>query len=188
MDTAVIRNAALEDAPRLLEIYGYYVQNTAITFEYTVPSLEEFQGRMKNNTKRYPYLVVERDGVILGYSYATAFVGRAAYDWACELTVYVDKSAHKTGLGRMLYEAMEERLKAMGVLNMYARIGYPVVEDEYLTKNSAQFHAHMGFEEVGQFHNCGYKFDHWYNMICMEKIIGDHHSGQPRIQNYGAPL
>lgn len=80
MDNAVIRNAVLEDAPRLLEIYGYYVQNTAITFEYTVPSLEEFQGRMKNITKRYPYLVVERDGVILGYSYATAFVGRAAYD------------------------------------------------------------------------------------------------------------
>ena len=71
------------------------------------------------------------------------FVGRAAYDWAAELTIYLDHDVRRGGLGRVLYEALADRLKAMGVLNLYACIGYPQVEDEYLTKNSAQFHEHL---------------------------------------------
>ena len=62
----------------------------------------------------------------------------------------------------------------MGVLNLYACIGYPQAEDEYLTKNSAQFHEHLGFTLAGTFHNCGYKFGRWYDMIWMEKVIGEH--------------
>ena len=70
MDSINIRNAKLEDAPRILEIYTYYVENTVITFEYEVPSLEEFENRMRNTMKKYPYLVIERNGKIEGYSYA----------------------------------------------------------------------------------------------------------------------
>lgn len=96
-------------------------------------------------------------------------MGRAAYDWAAELTIYLDHDARRGGLGRVLYEALADRLKAMGVLNLYACIGYPQVEDEYLTRNSAQFHEHLGFTLAGTFHNCGYKFGRWYDMIWMEK-------------------
>lgn len=134
MSDITIRNATLADAPRILEIYAYYVEHTVITFEYNVPSLAEFEGRMRDIMKKYPYLVIERDGRIEGYSYAHAFVGRAAYDWAAELTIYLDHDARRGGLGRVLYEALADRLKAMGVLNLYACIGYPQVEDEYLTK------------------------------------------------------
>lgn len=157
MSDITIRNATLADAPRILEIYAYYVEHTVITFEYDVPSLAEFEGRMRDIMKKYPYLVIERDGRIEGYAYAHAFVGRAAYDWAAELTIYLDHDARRGGLGRVLYEALADRLKAMGVLNLYARIGYPQAEDEYLTKNSAQFHEHLGFTPAGTFHNCGYK-------------------------------
>lgn len=174
VNTVVVRNAGLEDAERILEIYAYYVKNTAISFEYDVPTLSEFQSRMVNTMKRYPYLVVEKDGIIQGYAYAGAFVGRAAYGWSCELTVYLDHRAKKCGLGRKLYEALEERLSEMGILNLYACIGYPEVEDEYLNRNSQEFHAHLGFSTVGTFHNCGYKFGRWYHMIWMEKIIGEH--------------
>jgi phosphoglycolate phosphatase-like HAD superfamily hydrolase len=73
-----------------------------------------------------------------------------------------------------LYEALEKEMKERGYLNLYACIAYPEVEDEYLTKNSAKFHAHLGYELVGKFHKCGYKFGRWYNMIWMEKIIGEH--------------
>ena len=69
----------------------------------------------------------------------------------------------------------------MGILNMYACIGYPDNEDEYLTKNSAEFHSHIGFVQVGEFHKCGYKFGRWYNMIWMEKIIGEHKKDQAPI-------
>ncbi len=111
-------------------------------------------------------------------------MGRAAYDWAAELTIYLDHDARRGGMGRVLYEALADRLKAMGVLNLYACIGYPLVEDEYLTKNSAQFHEHLGFTLAGTFHNCGYKFGRWYDMIWMEKIIGEHRPDQPDIVPY----
>ena len=169
-----IRNAGMEDAERILEIYAHYVKNTAITFEYEVPTLDEFQNRIKNTRKRYPYLVIERDGAIQGYAYAGPFVGRAAYDWSCETTIYLAPAAQKCGMGRKIYEALEDRLREMGILNLYACIGYPEQEDEYLSRNSADFHAHLGFKKVGEFHKCGYKFGRWYNMIWMEKIIGEH--------------
>ena len=170
----VIRNATTQDVYRLLEIYDYYVRNTAISFEYETPSPDEFAARMERIMSRYPYLVIERDGRIEGYAYAGIFKDRPAYDRSCEMTIYIDHALRKHGMGRMLYEAMEEKLKERGILNLYACIGYPEEEDEYLTKNSAGFHAHLGYVRVGTFHRCGYKFGHWYNMIWMEKLIGDH--------------
>ncbi len=180
----VIRDAVLEDAERILEIYDYYVKNTAITFEYKTPSLEEFKDRMKRIMRRYPYLVILKDGVIEGYAYAGPFVGRAAYDWSCEATIYLEHNAQRCGMGRMLYESLKNALKRMNILNMYACIGYPEKNDEYLTKNSADFHEHLGFVKAGEFYKCGYKFGRWYNMIWMEKIIGEHKNNQPPIIEY----
>lgn len=179
-----VRNATLTDAPRLLDIYDYYVKNTAISFEWDTPSLEEFEDRMRKIMQRYPYLVILRNEQIEGYAYARAFVGRAAYDWSCEMTIYLDHNARKCGMGRILYEALETVLREMGVLNLYACIGYPEQEDEYLTTNSADFHKHLGYVKVGQFYKCGYKFDRWYHMIWMEKIIGKHQDRQAPVIPY----
>lgn len=172
MENIVIRSVSLNDAEALLNIYAYYVKNTAITFEYDVPTLEEFKQRITNTLKKYPYLVVVKEGTILGYTYAGVFKNRAAYDWSAEVTIYLKYDAVKCGLGRMLYEALETEMKKRGFLNLYACIGYPIEEDEYLTRNSAEFHAHVGYQTVGEFHKCGYKFGRWYNMIWMEKLIG----------------
>lgn len=169
-----IRDAVLDDAAHILEIYDYYVTHTAISFEYETPSLADFRKRMDTTMRRYPYLVIETDGRIAGYAYAGPFKERAAYDHSCELSIYLDRNVHRLGLGRKLYEAIEQRLKAMGILNVYACIAFPEQDDEYLTRNSADFHSHMGFEKVGEFHQCGYKFGRWYHMIWMEKIIGKH--------------
>ena len=174
MVNIVIRSVSLNDAEALLNIYAYYVKNTAITFEYDVPTLEEFKQRITNTLKKYPYLVVVKEGTILGYAYAGVFKNRAAYDWSAEMTIYLKYDAVKCGLGRMLYEALETEMKKRGLLNLYACIGYPIEEYEYLTRNSAEFHAHLGYQTVGEFHKCGYKFGRWYNMIWMEKLIGEH--------------
>ena len=175
MSKTVIREASEEDAGRLLEIYAYYVEKTAITFEYDVPSPEEFRERIRRIRQRYPYLVIEKDGVIEGYAYAGVFKDRAAYDRSCEMTIYLDRGARGRGLGRELYEALEQELKARGFLNLYACIGYPDAPDEYLDYNSAQFHEHLGYRTVGTFHQCGFKFGRWYSMIWMEKMIGEHY-------------
>lgn len=171
----VIRSADPQDGRQILDIYAYYVLHTAVSFEKEVPTPEEFCGRIRRTLQRYPYLVAQQGDQIVGYAYAGPFVGRAAYDWSCELSIYVDPQQRRRGIGRRLYEELEQRLKAMGIRNLYACIGYPgEQEDEYLTKDSERFHQRLGFQTVGRFHRCGNKFSRWYDMIWMEKIIADH--------------
>lgn len=170
----MIRIATKQDAQALLDIYSYYVDQTAITFEYDAPSLEEFTNRILNTLKKYPYLVAEEEGKILGYAYAGAFNPRAAYDWAAEVTIYLDKSAQGKGLGKALYNALENALKLQNIINLNACIAYPEVEDQYLSQNSVQYHQHLGYSLVGQFHKCGYKFNTWYDMVWMEKYLSQH--------------
>ena len=169
----MIRSASPEDAEKLLGIYSYYVEQTAISFEYVPPSLEEFRSRIDNTLKEFPYLVIEENGIIRGYVYAGRFNGRAAYSHCCELSIYIDRDSRGKGFGRMLYEAVEKELLKKGIKNLYACIGSPVIEDEYLTDNSEKFHSHLGFSKIGEFHKCGYKFGRLYNMIYMEKLINN---------------
>lgn len=180
----MFRDARLADAARLVEIYRYYVEKTAITFEWTVPSVDEFRARMSKTMERYPYLVAVQEGKIIGYSYVSPFVGRKAYDWSVETTIYLDHHVRHQGAGKKLYAAMEDILRQMHILNLNACIGYPKVEDEYLTKNSAQFHAHLGYTLVGKFHDSGYKFGRWYDMIWMEKMLGPHADNPAEVINY----
>ena len=174
MSQITIRSAGPEDAARLSEIYAWYVENTAITFEYDAPTAEEMRRRIAHTLERYPYLVLEEEGAVRGYAYAGPLKERAAYARSCELSIYVERGFRGRGYGRMLYEALEEELGRRGILNLYACIADPVAEDETLTRNSERFHGHLGYRTVGRFHNCGYKFGRWYNMIWMEKLIGEH--------------
>lgn len=179
-----IRVATPADATELLKIYEPYVKNTAITFEYEVPSIQEFAGRIENTLKRYPYLVASINGKIMGYAYVSPFKTRAAYDWAVETSIYVSQEERGHGIGRRLYDKLEEILKKQNILNLNACIAYPEVEDEHLTKQSVQFHEHLGYRLTGEFTKCGYKFNRWYNMVWMEKLIGEHVSQQPAVKTF----
>lgn len=172
--TIRIRTATLDDAQQLLDIYTPYVINTAITFEYDVPSLEEFQNRIRNTLQKYPYIVAESSGEILGYAYTGPFVGRAAYSWGAETSIYIRDDSRKMGIGKKLYDMIEKISRAQNIFNLNACIGYPEEEDAHLTRNSVEFHAHLGFRMVGTFHKCGYKFGTWYHMVWMEKMLGEH--------------
>ncbi len=183
-ENVVIRVAAVEDAEKLLQIYAPYVINTAITFEYEVPTVQEFRKRICHILKRYPYLVAEKNGELLGFAYASAFHERAAYDWAVETSIYICMNRRKMGIGRKLHDCLEKLLKEQGILNLNACIAYPRSEDEYLTKNSVEFHTHLGYRLVGEFYQCGYKFNRWYNMVWMEKQIGEHVSNQPAVKSF----
>lgn len=168
-----IRSATVEDVEDILNVYSYYVLNTAISFEYNVPTVEEFKNRIRRTLEKYPYYVAILDNKIIGYAYAGSFVGREAYKYSSELTIYIHKNYKKQGIGNLLYQKLEEDLKQNGIKNLYACIGTPVNKaDEYLDFNSVEFHKHLGFKQVGEFHKCGYKFDRWYNMVWLEKIIG----------------
>ncbi|NJP40252.1 N-acetyltransferase [Oscillospiraceae bacterium HV4-5-C5C] len=169
-----IRTADPADAPALLAVYAPYVTDTAITFETRVPTVQTFAERIKQTLRRYPYILVSEGSKVLGYAYAGPFKERAAYTWAVETTVYLAEEAQGRGLGRQLYTVLEALLRRQGILNLNACISFPAAPDPYLTCRSADFHEHMGFRQAAYFHQCGCKFNRWYDMIWMEKILGPH--------------
>lgn len=179
-----LRVAAPEDAAALVDIYAPYVRDTAITFEYDVPSVAEFAGRIAHVLEKFPYLVAENDGEIVGYAYAGAFHPRAAYQWCVEMSVYVKQDVRRMGVGRKLYDAMETILKLQRLTNVEACIAVPGTPDAHLTMDSVRFHEKMGYRMVGAFHQCGYKFDTWYDMVWMEKHIGEHVHPQPPMLRF----
>ncbi len=180
MNTSVtIRMATKADAKEILEIYAPYVKDTAISFEYDVPSVEEFAERINNILKKYPYIVAMDNNQIIGYAYVSSFKNRVAYDWAVETTVYLRQDCRGKGVGKKLYLALEEILKRQNILNLNACIAYTSTDNTYLTNASTYFHERLGYKKVAHFTKCGYKFGNWYNMIWMEKIIGEH-SANPK--------
>lgn len=175
MDTEIkIRMARVEDAPALLEIYTPYVLETAVTFEIEPPTLEEFTARVQRILERYPYIVAEKDDMILGYAYAQAFRPRAAYSHAAETSIYVRKDLRSRGLGRRLYETLAKLLLLQNVFNMEACIAHCDPADEYVPATSRLFHTRLGFKHAGSFKNCALKFGRWYDMIWMERILATH--------------
>ena len=169
-----IVDAKEEDAEELLKIYDYYVTDTAITFELVTPSVEEFKKRIRTISTNYPYIILKKNGKAVGYAYSNVFKGREAYKYSTEVTIYLDHNSKGKGYGKILYNELEKRLKIKGIKNIYACIASPIKVDKYLNNNSEEFHNHMGYKKIGTFTQCGYKFNTWYNMIWMEKMIGNH--------------
>ena len=169
-----LRLVTAADAASLAAIYAPYVRETAISFEYEPPTVEEFTRRIEEVLEKFPYLAAVSDGEIVGYAYAHPYGVRKAYSWSVELSVYIRRDCRGLGAGRRLYEAMEVLLKAQNVTNLYALVAGVDIEDEYLTHDSQKFHAAMGYVQVGKLHKAGYKFGRWYDMITVEKIIAPH--------------
>lgn len=168
----MIRTVELKDAQALLNIYAPYVTKTAISFEYDVPSLDEFTQRIIHISKNYPYVVAEENGEILGYAYAHVFYGREAYCKSVEVSIYVDCTKKQKGIGKALYTELEHLLKAQGIEALFACIAYSEDDkDPYLTRDSIHFHQKIGYVQCGHFHRCGYKFNRCYDVVYMEKHI-----------------
>ena len=159
-----IRQATVQDIPQILRIYAPYVENTAISFEYTVPSQEAFTQRFLGITKDFPWLVWEENGEISGYAYGSRPFERAAYGWSAEASIYLSPEAQGKGIGKKLYAALEELLQKQGYKKVYAII---------TTANEASvaFHKAVGYHHTATFPGCGYKFGKWYGTIWMEKEL-----------------
>ena len=166
-----IREVQINDASRLAEIYLYYVKNTAVSFEYVVPTADEFERRIKHTTEKYPYLVCVDDGKVVGYAYAGAYSTRQAYDWTATTSIYVDMEYRRNGIGTLLYDELEKRLKEQGIVNLLAGVASCDVEDEYLTHDSSKFHMSKGYTQVAHMKAVGKKFDRWYDLLWYQKRL-----------------
>ena len=166
--------ATVADAAALREIYLPYVRTTAVTFELEDPTLEDFTERVRKTLERYPYIVAVEEGEIVGYAYASAFRPRAAYLHSIETSIYMRMDYRGKGVGRRLYETLAKLLVLQNVFNMEAFIAHCDPADEYVPATSRLFHERLGFKLVGKFNKCAHKFGRWYDMIWMERILGDH--------------
>lgn len=148
----------------MVEIYRPYVEQTAISFEYVTPTEEEFAKRFLAITEQFPWLVWEENGQLLGYAYGSRAFERMAFSWTAEASIYLHPNAKRRGIGRRLYEKLEQLLTEQGYQVVYALI---------TAENAASvaFHRAMGYEVIGQFPRCGYKFDRWYGLVWMEKRL-----------------
>ena len=180
-----IRPATAADAEALIRIYAPYVQKTAITYEYEVPTPAEFRRRIETYSAKFPYLVAEWNGTPVGYTYASPLGSRPAFDWSVETAIYICEDRKGLGLGRALYGTLEELLKLQGIRTMTAAVATVSHSDPYLTNASLEFHLRMGFTPVGTFHNCGCKFGRWYDLTWMEKAIGGYEGEPPHPKAIG---
>ena len=162
-----VRFATPADAPAILDIYGPYITNSTITFEYDVPMVAEFAERIRTIQQQFPYLVAEVDGKLLGYAYASRHRDRMAYQRSADTSVYVHPDGHRKGIARYLYTTLFDLLRRQGYYNAYAGITLPNVPSE-------AFHRSFGFEPVGVYTNVGYKFGAWHSVIWLQRSLQPH--------------
>lgn len=179
-----IRMADEEDAKALLDIYSYYIENTAVTFEYDVPTEEEFRNRIFNIRQSFPYYVAEKDGKIMGYAYASKFRTRAAYGWNSELSIYIDKNAHRMGIGTLLLDAVESTLRRQGIVNFYAIASDSSEQSNYIPGEGIPFYKKHGYEEEGRLTKVGVKFGKWFDTVYMVKRLHENVDNPANPQPY----
>ena len=163
-DSITVRPATPDDAQVLRDIYAPYVEGTPVTLECTVPSVEEFAGRISRILPSYPYLVAQLEGQAVGYAYAAPFRPRAAYIWSVETSIYVRQDLRRKGIGVRLYSCLESILRRQNINCICACVTFP-------NKDSIHFHSRMGFKKVAQFERCAYKLGQWRDIVWMEKSL-----------------
>lgn len=167
-----IRIVNINDAKQIAEVYKPYVLNTANTFEYDVPDVEEIGNRIAKISKQYPYLVCEYDGQIVGYAYGSTHRERTAYQWSLETTVYFSEQHHRKGIAKALYTTLFDILRLQGYYSIYVSV--------LLSNNkSVAFHRAMGFEDIGVFKNIGYKLGEWHANLWMQYFLQEHITEPP---------
>ena len=160
----MIRFATEKDLPAMLEIYRPFVENTTYSFEYEVPSMEEFTKRFRDHVAQFPWLVWEEEGKVLGYAYAGAPWERAAYRWCAEVSIYLHPSVHGRGTGKRLYAYLEDILTRQGY-----RVAYALITTE--NQGSVAFHERLGYTYHSTFQNCGFKMGRWLGVIWLQKRL-----------------
>lgn len=155
------------DHAACLDIYAPYIRDTVITFEYEVPTLEEFSERIRSVTRTYPWLVCRYEGKVIGYAYASQYRGRIAYQWSVESAIYIHPDFHRKGIARLLYETLLAILRLQGFFTVYAIVGYP-------NEQSVGFHKSMGFEAFAVFKKSGYKHGQWRDTLWLQYTLGEY--------------
>lgn len=160
----MIRNVRGSDAEKICSIYNKYITDTKITFEEETISVEEIISRIQIVTKKYPWLVYEEDGNVIGYTYATHWKLRTAYRHTVETAIYLDSDHHGKGFGSKLKGAMIDTLREKGFHCVISGIALPNPASVALCEN-------FGFKKIAHFKEVGYKFDEWIDVAYWQLLL-----------------
>lgn len=152
-----IREATIADAEVIASIYNWYIENTVITFELQLVTAQIIESRMRSAGDLHPWFVVEIDGHVCGFAYASEFKSRAAYQYSAETTIYLERSCRGKGVGSLLYRHLIDYLRPTTIHSVVSVIALPNPE-------SIALHEKLGFQKTGQLHEIGYKFDKWIDV------------------------
>lgn len=164
--TLTIRPVTLEDADAIAAIYAPYVTDTAITFELDPPDAAEMRARIERVTPTHPWLVADRDGIVLGYAYGATYRTRAAYRWVAETGIYVAPDARGGGIGTPLYRALLDELQRRGFV---AALGVMTAGNPA----SSALHARLGFVDTGTQPGIGFKHGAWHDVVFWQKELAE---------------
>lgn len=162
-----VRLARASDAARIAEIYRPATEDRGVSFEAIAPDSVEMEERISKTLVRFPWLVVEEGGIIAGYAYASRHRERPAYTWSAEVSIYVDQSLHRGGVGRQLYSTLFGLLRLQGIQSVFAGIILP-------NPPSLAFHHRMGFVDIARYPHVGYKAGQWCDTVWLQHDIGTH--------------
>ena len=161
---SLVREASLSDAEACAAIYAPYVTDTVITFETVPPAAEEMAARIAASAHSHAWMVLEDEGRVVGFAYGGPFKSRAAYRWACEVSVYLEIGRRRTGAGRALYDSLFARLAERGFRTAVAGMTLP-------NEASVGLHRAVGFEAVGTYWRIGWKHDAWHDVAWMQRPL-----------------
>lgn len=160
-----VRDASAEDAAACADIYAPYVTDTVVTFELEPPTAQEVATRIEAAQRRHLWLVGEVGGAVLGFAYAGTYRPRAAYQWSCETSLYLERGRAGAGRGRTLYAVLLERLGTLGYRTAVAGMTLP-------NPASVRMHEALGFEPVGTFRRVGHKHGAWRDVAWVQRDLG----------------
>jgi phosphinothricin acetyltransferase len=163
--TAIIRLATEHDADQIQAIYAPFCRDDSpVSFEFEPPTVDEIRRRIVKTLERFPWLVLENQGELMGYAYAGLHRERAAYAWSVDVSIYVREERRRSGVGRALYSSLFHALRLMGYHNAYAGTTLP-------NPGSVGLHQAMGFEMVGVYRGVGYKGGAWHDVAWWELTL-----------------
>ena len=162
MEQLAIRDATLDDAEAVAAIYGHHVLHGTASYDVEPPPAEYLREKIKTVLDAgWPFLIAERDDLVVGYAYVTQFRDREGYRFTAEDSIYVHPQWMGQGIGGELLDALIERSVAFGFRTLIAVIGGAEA-------GSVGVHASRGFREVGRLHAAGYKHGRWLDNVYMQ--------------------
>ncbi|MCH5287644.1 MAG: N-acetyltransferase [Christensenellaceae bacterium] len=174
----LIRPAETADAAAIAAIYSHYVRETCITFICKEPSAQHYAAQIAEG--KYPFLVAEEEGEVIGFAYASAFRPHDAFRWDVELTIYLRPGREGKGTGSRLMSALLDELTRLGYLTAYSCITVP-------NEPSVALHRRFGFDELGVFPATGYKHGQWHGVLWMSKTLADLPNPPEEPRTFRAP-